>query len=76
MGRDFDYLRGKHADILEFMGVMAYASARRAGVSGSKVQSRVQAIETIARQRLAEMPSTSEWDVEARRVTQLVSWIL
>lgn len=51
-------------------------SARRAGVSSLEVQSRVQAIEVIARQCLAEMRSTSEWDIEAHMVTQLVRWIL
>lgn len=76
LGRDFDYLRGQHAATQASMGVMAHAMAARAGVSGSEVQSRVRAIEVIARERLSAMPSTSEYDVEARRVTALVVWIL
>lgn len=58
------------------MRVMAYTSAQKARVSSSEVQYRVRAIEEIARQRLVGMPSTIEWDIEARRVIELVSWIL
>ena len=76
LDRDFDYLRGQHAAIRESMGVMAHAMAERAGVSGSEVQSRVRAIEEIAREQLSAMPSTSEYDVEARRFRSLVVWIL
>ncbi|WOG95286.1 hypothetical protein DCAR_0414598 [Daucus carota subsp. sativus] len=49
---------------------------RRVPVEDAEARSRIGAIEHIARQRLAEFPFTCEWDVEARRVTRLICWIL
>lgn len=69
MGRDCDYICGQNAGMSESMNAFAHATAKRVGVSGSQVQSRVKAIEKITRQRLVDISSTSEWDVDARRVT-------
>lgn len=75
IGRDCDFLRGQNAGISE-LDAFAYATARRARVLGLEVQSRVRDTEQIARKHLVELPSTRKWDIEARRVTRLVSWIL
>ncbi|XP_063946794.1 uncharacterized protein LOC135151673 [Daucus carota subsp. sativus] len=74
LGRDCDFLRGQNAEIRRLMDVLL--QERRVPVEDSEARSRIGAIEHIARQRLAEFPSTSEWDVEARRVTRLICWIL
>lgn len=58
------------------MDALVKTTAVRAILSSSEAQSRVRAIENIARQCLTEFPSTGEWDGEARKVTSLVCWIL
>lgn len=76
LGRDRDYLCDQNAGMREAFEIFVDGAARRAGISGSEVQSRVRAMEEVSMRRYAEVPSTSEWDVEACRVTSLMSWIL
>lgn len=72
LGRDYDFLRGQNAEIRRMMDTLV--QERRVPVEDAVARSR--AIEHIARQCLAEFPSTNGWEVEARRVTRLVCWIL
>ena len=70
LGREYDFLRGQNAEIRRLMDTLL--QERRIPVEDAETRSRIGAIEHIARQRLAEFPSTSEWDVEARRVARLI----
>ena len=74
MGREYDFLHRQNVEIRRLMDILL--QERRVPVEDGEARSRIGAIEHIARQRLAEFPSTSEWDVEARRVTRLICWIL
>ena len=74
LGREYDFLRGQNAEIRRLIDTLL--QERRVPVEDAEARYRIRAIEPIARQRLAEFPSTSEWDVEARRVTRLICWIL
>ena len=74
LGREYDFLRDQNTEIRRLMDTLLQES--RVPVEDAEARSRIRAIEHISRQRLAEFPSNSEWDVEAHRVTRLICWIL